>query len=235
LRWNGPAVSSLAPPLLAGLVLVVLVACVNPQSDYDSFLARAASEAVPAGDASSESADDSESPEAGPGTLQGFTGQYVMACVSEVVDSDPKEATYFEVTATFHPAASGGGGTFDFSDQALPLGPGSTPPTTIFGAVGEIATVNGSVVTPDGHCDVVFGPTVVPGAADAVIIGADIDFTDSTLHFIIGPGNHLCAELGGTITSPLDIPALTPSRNICAFTATTGPVSPLTEAEVHCP
>jgi hypothetical protein len=237
MRFGTACTSSFALLFLAAIgstgSTVALGACVDPSKDYDNFLARTASETIPSSDASFDSA----VPEAGVGSLDaGFTGQYVMACVSQVDDSDPKEATYFQIFATFRPAASGGGGTFDFADQALPLGPGSppSPPTTTAGAVGAIASVNGSVVTPDGHCDVVFGPTVVPGAADAVVVGADIYFTNSTLHFIIGPGSQLCAELGGTVTSPLQV-TLDPPLNICALTATTGPVSPLTQADVHCP
>jgi hypothetical protein len=213
---------------IGSMVAFTVLACVNPKTDYDDFVARTADSVptVPADDA----AIDNASPESG------FTGQYVMACVSQVSDGDPKDATYFQVTATFKPAASGVGGTFDFSDQALPLGPGSppAPPTSTAGAIGAVFTVLGSTVTADGRCDVVFGPTVVPGAADAVVVGSDIDFTDSTLHFVIGPGSHLCADLSGTVTSPLNV-TLVPALNICALTPTTGPVEPLTQADVHCP
>jgi hypothetical protein len=216
---------------LGTLGVVALAACVDPNSDYNAFLLRTADAmpTLPADDASLDGA----SPEVA------FSGTYVMACVSEVEDSDPRYATYFWISAAFRPAASGGGGTFDFSDQALTLGPGSppAPPTSISTTerVGDIVTVDGSVVSPDGRCDVVFGPTVVPGAADAVVPMQDIDFTNSTLHFVIGPGSHLCAELGGAVTSPLIIPALTPAKNICALTATDGPVMPMTQADVHCP
>jgi hypothetical protein len=213
---------------LGALVIVALAACVDPNTDYADFLTRTADAmpALPAGDA----ALDGSSPDAG------FSGKYVMACVSQVADSDPREATYFWITATYRPDASGVGGTFDFTDQALMLGPGSppAPPTSISEGVGDIVTVNGSVVSADGRADVVFGPTVVPGSADAVVPTADIDFTNSTLHFVIGPGTHLCAELSGVVTEPLQV-TLDPPLNICALTATDGPVTPLTQADVHCP
>jgi hypothetical protein len=227
--------SSLA---LVAMVAIAHAACVDPQNDYAAFIVRTAEGTRTVDDASIDSAspdDDASIDSAGP--VNAFSGQYVMACVSQVSDSDPKDATYFVVTATFKPAASGAGGTFDYTDQALMLGPGSppAPPASISEGVGAIVTVNGSVVTPDGRCDVVFGPTVVPGSADAVVPGQDIDFTTSTLHFIIGPRSHLCAELSGTVVSPLDIDSLTPSLNICALSPTTGPVVPLTQADVHCP
>jgi hypothetical protein len=219
---------SLSFVAIASMVGFPVFACVNPKTDYDDFVARTADSVPPV--PTEDAAIDNASPESG------FTGQYVMACVSQVSDSDPKDATYFQVMATFKPAASGVGGSFDFSDQALPLGPGSppAPPTSTAGGIGPIVTVLGSAVTADGRCDVVFGPTVVPGAADAVVVGSDIDFTDSTLHFVIGPASHLCAELSGTVTSPLNV-TLVAALNICALTPTTGPVEPLTQADVHCP
>jgi hypothetical protein len=161
-----------------------LAACVDPKSDYDDFLARTSEANAPTGD--DGPASDGASPDAG------FTQDYVMACVSQIADDDPKQATYFVVTVTFV-AAPGGGGTLDFTDQALALtvvGSTVSPSTSISSAVGPVVTVKGSPVSPDGHCDVVFGPTLVPGAADAVIVGSEIDFTDSTLHFLVGPGSH---------------------------------------------
>jgi hypothetical protein len=210
---------------------LALVACVDPKSDYDNYLARTEAGSSPTGDGGPIS--EGASPDAG------FTQEYVMACTSQLANGSAARATYFMVTVAYTPGAPGEDGTLDFTDQALALGPpmpgypSGSPPTRVSPGIGNVVTVNGSPVTPDGHCDVVFGPTSVPGAANP-ITGTDIQFTDSTLHFQVGPGSQLCAELSGDVTEPLILP-LDPTQNICVFKETTGPVEPLTQSEVHCP
>jgi hypothetical protein len=206
-------------------------ACVNPKTDYDNYLARTEGGASPTGEGGPTF--DGASPDAG------FTQEYVMACTSQIAQGSAAQATYFMVTVAYTPGAPGDDGTLDFTDQALMLGPSmagypnGSPPTRVSPGIGDVVTVNGSPVTPDGHCDVVFGATIVPGAANP-ITGTDIHFTDSTLHFLVGPGSQLCAELSGDVTEPLTV-TLDPTQNICIFKETTGPVAPLTQAEVHCP
>ena len=214
-----------------GMALAV-AACVDPQSDYANYLARTEAGASPTGEGGPIS-DGGASPEAG------FTQEYVMACTSQIAQGSAAQATYFMVTVAYTPGAPGQDGTLDFTDQALALGPtmpgypNGSPPAGVSPGIGNVVTVNGSPVTPDGHCDVVFGPTTIPGAANP-ITGTDIQFTDSTLHFLVGPGSQLCAELSGDVTEPLVV-TLDPTQNICVFKETTGPVDPLTQAEVHCP
>ncbi len=209
--------------LLSALALTT--ACVDPAKDYDAYANRTAD-----ADFNGQSADDASFDGAG-GT--GFTNlSLVMACVSQL-EPTIGQATYFTVTTTFHATDMSGDGTLDFSDTALALSPGFTPPANIRSAVGPPAIVNGSTVTA-GQVNVVFGPTDVPAPASP--LGGEIDFSDTTLELRIQNGTLLCGNLAGDVTSPLPI-ALTPSENICIFAppAADGTVPTFTAAQVHCP
>ncbi len=180
-------------------------ACVTPGNDYSAYEDRTANSdfTVQGGDASFD------------GSGAGFTNQnLVMVCTSQVAPASLSDATYFTVTASFHATDNSGNGTLDYSDTALALGPNNAPPTNVSSAVGAPAVVNGSVVT-NGKVAVNFGPTDVPEPASP--LGAEIDFSQTTLTILVQGGTLLCGNLGGSVTEPLPIPMLDPTQNVCVF------------------
>jgi hypothetical protein len=195
--------------------------CVDPQTDYDSWLSRTADARA----AASNPPDAAPAPLDGSVPQQGFTQTYAMACVSQILNSDITEATLFTSTATFKPTATGG--TFDFSDQTL-----LAHATSLSQLVGTPRTVNGTPVAADGRCDVSFGDTTFPGSSN--VVGEDGEIQDTVLHFVIGPGTHLCASLSGNMVQPVTT-ALDPAQNICIYLPTTDQIPPMTQDMVHCP
>jgi hypothetical protein len=211
---------------LALLSALATSACVDPQKDYEDYLARTA-------DADTTPFTGEDSSFDGSSADGGFSNQsYVMACVSQATQDSVSDTTYFVATATFHATDSMGDGTFDFTDNALNANATDTTQT----AGGAPATISGSIVT-GGKVDVVFGMTTVPAPGDPLMLGP-IVFTDTTLHFDIGPGTALCATLSGDVASPLP-QTLVANMNICVFTpfsGSVGTVTPLTQDQVKlCP
>jgi len=220
----GPA-GSFALLSAAAVAGLACPACVNPKQDYDDYLARTA-------DANFTPANTDDASFDGSSADGGFASQsYVMGCVSQATNGSVNDTTYFVATATFHASDTTGDGTFDFVDTALI----ATATDTTQSAGGDTIPINGSVVT-GGKVDVVYGPTSIPASGDPLKIGP-IVFSDTTLHFLIGPGTHLCATLSGDVTAPLP-QTLVAANNICVFfpfSGATGTVTPLTQDQVHCP
>jgi len=203
------------------------LACVDPKTDYDNYLARTAdADTIPVN--TSDASFDGVS-----GDAAGFQGQnYVMVCVSQTLMDNPAQPTLFVATASFMPTDTMGDGTFDFTDTALVVG--ATDTTDLAG--GAPTPVNGSIVT-GGKVDVVFGMTTIPGPADPLVGAGPIVFTEDTLHVLIGPGSNLCATITGHTTEPIATDLTI--DNYCIFFPFEGskgtvPAS-LTLDQFHCP
>jgi hypothetical protein len=207
--------AGLAPVALFG---AVGVACLDPKQDFNDWLALSA---------------DARAPEVvESGTLDavpdgGFTGAYVMACVNDLVPG-VANATVFVAQLTFTEAGGAGNGTFDFSNTPLIAHATDTSMTA-----GMATTVKGSKVTA-GKCDVTFGMTTIPAAANPSGSGT-IVFSDSVLHFQIASSTQVCANLNGHLTMPI-MATLDQPDNYCAFKPAQGTSVPMfTMADFHCP
>ena len=201
-------------------------ACVDPKTDYDDWLIRTTNlrnQTAPENDASYEAS----LPDGG------FTQLYYMACVSQLTDSTITEATIFVANATFTPAETGGGGTFDLTDTALQFGA-----TNLSQTVGPQVVETGIPVSADGVAVINYGMTTIPAAANPLQNGIVV-FGALTLTFQIGPGDNLCALATGNYTAPITLPMITPGQqNLCIYvpmTSTTEPLPTLTQSQVHCP
>ncbi|HEY3820096.1 MAG TPA: hypothetical protein VGL81_23185 [Polyangiaceae bacterium] len=203
----------------------VQAACVTPKDDLDSYETRTADSNF-----NGSTEDDAGFDASG----AGFSNlNLVMACTSQL-EPEVVDATYFTITATFHATDTSGNGTFDFTDTALVLNAGPTPPTNSSDTVGVPAVVNGSVVT-NGKVAVNFGATNVPAPASP--LGSEIDFSMTTLTILIQGGTLLCGNLGGVVTSP-DSLTLNPAQNVCVFAppGTGGTIPTFTQSQFNqCP
>jgi hypothetical protein len=186
---------------------IVMAGCVDPQSDYNDWLARTA-DARAAGSTSDASTSFDAAPPDG-----GFNQVFAMACSTQLAPGFA-DSTRFMATATYTPGTSGGG-QLTFYDQPL-----QAHATSMSQTVGEQTATQTVAVDSSGKAKLVFGPVVLPGAANPVT-GGDADFdSTSTLNFIVGQGS-LCAGLTGNITSPFPI-ALDPTKgDICLFVSST--------------
>lgn len=137
----------------------------------------------------------------------------VMACSSQIDTAQVANATYFVVEATFDEDGTTGNGPLMFTQTPLALGPSLAPPTNISTTVGAPSTATGTVTS--GQVALPFGPASIPAAASP--LGVEFDFSSTTLTITLQGGTPHCATLGGSVTSPLMIPMLVPSQNICVF------------------
>jgi hypothetical protein len=184
-------------------VALVMPGCVDPQSDYNDWLARTA-DARAGGSIIDVGATDGGLPDGG------FTGTYAMAC-STSVNPGAKDATIFTSTMTYTPNASGGG-TLIFQNQPLVVGA-----TTLTQTVGNPSNNQPVPITSDGKGTLVYGPVIIPGAANPVT-GGDVVFSgDATLHFRVLGADTTCAGLTGTITSPLQVSMDPTKGDVCVF------------------
>jgi hypothetical protein len=197
--------------------------CVDPQKDYNDFVAR-----LPDGASTGPSDDggpggEAAPPvEAGPPPDAGFSQTYAMACQTHL-QPGAKSATLFTATATYVPAARGGG-QFTFQSQTLKIN--ATSLSDLVGTQFGPKTVQVDATT--GTASVVFGPTTVVAAANPVT-GTDATFgPDATNIFLVGE-NPLCAGVSGSVTAPLQITLDPKQGDVCILLPSTGTVPTFTD------
>jgi hypothetical protein len=203
-------------------LLAVTAACVDPIHSYDDWLSRTAdARSAPGPAAVDAGATDTGAPAAS------FDRTYLMVCLSSLSSGNASEALLFKARATFTPAGASGG-TLDFSQIPLVVHAQDLSKTA---PLAMLVTVNGSPVAADGTSDVHIGATTIPKEADP--IGADIVFTDSSLHFHVS-ADHLCASLSGQVSQPLST-VLDPAQSFCIFRSPTPPFPTFQASDFHCP
>jgi hypothetical protein len=200
-------------------------ACVDPKQDFDDWLTRTA-DARSAASTVEAGVSDTGVPDAG------FEGTYLMSCLSSLSVGNPADALLFKTTVAFHPSgdrsADTGAGGFDFTQIPLIVHAQDLSQTA---PGGMLVTVDGTPVSAQGTCDVHIGASTIPSQADP--IGADIVFSDSSLHFQVSPDD-LCATLSGHVTAPL-MADLNPAQSFCIFRPGTSPLPTFQAADLHCP
>ena len=135
--WSGP--------LLA--LAVSVVACVDPEKDYNDYVNRTADAHTP------PPMNVDSGAETGPlyAPDAGFTSNtYFMSCLTGNAEGDPSKASTSVVKLTYAPN-SGGGGTITFGNQALTIGASSLANVTGMYNQPSPASVP---VAPDGTATV---------------------------------------------------------------------------------
>ncbi len=221
-----------------GLPLVVLGAtsalvlgaasCVNPQQDFNDYLARAADAQGPPSSTGVVEASAVDAALLHPPDAAVNDTRYVMACETTFGQS-AAEAFLFVATMTFTPSA-GGGGTATLQAQSLPVGA-----KTVDGPVGDVFHFSSGKVAADGTARLLLpGTTTIPAAANPVG-GQDVVASNLGVDLRLFADGTACAGLEGQITAPVST-LLTPSNNPCVFRAAPGGAVPaFTNADFHCP
>jgi hypothetical protein len=225
---------------LALVTFVALVGCVTPLNDYQDFLARTADARAPVAmpppttDASTPAMDASMPIVDGAIPEGGFSGTYYMACLTPLSGGDISMALSFDVTLQVTPLPDGGGSSVTLTTLALVVQ--ATNLSQV--APRAMRTVATGTVDDTGVGWVVYTvPTVIPGGADPVVPGSDIDINagaEYQLH-ITSPTD-ICAGFLAQVTKPLTM-SVTPSNNPCIFRvpAADGALPMLTGSDIHCP
>lgn len=213
-------------PLLA--LTLPVVACVDPQKDYDDYASRTAdAHGVPTitFDAGVDTGP-LYAPDAG------FSNKtYFMSCLTGSAAGNPSEASDFVATVAFVPA-SGGGGTLNFSNRVLKINPGTLSDVASDGMAYQASPMN-APVKPDGTVTMTFGQTQIPGDANPVN-NQPLVFSKTTLDFHIESETQICANLDADLIMPAAMTITGP----CVFRllpSLTTPLPQLQLADYHCP
>jgi hypothetical protein len=211
-------------PLLA--LAISVVACVNPQKDYNDYVDRTADAHAPPPVNVDSGADTGPlyAPDAG------FTTTLLyMSCLTGNAEGDPSKASSSVATVTYAPK-SGGGGTITFGDQALVTGASSLK--NVSGMYYQASPAN-APVAPDGTARVTWQNTTIPGNANPVTM-MDLVFSSTSMDLHVESETQMCGNFSGNLIQPLQTVVTGP----CVFrllpSATSAPPT-LTLSDFHCP
>jgi hypothetical protein len=211
-------------PLLA--LAVTVVACVDPQGDYNNYAGRTADAHAPP-QLNFDSGIDTGplyAPDAG------FTANtYFMSCLTGQAEGDVSKASLSAATVTFTPK-SGGGGTITFGDQPLKVNPSSLSSST--GTFYQASPANAPVAA-DGSVTVTWGDTKIPADGNP-LTGMDIEFTSSQLDIHVESKTQICGNFSGALIKPL----MAPVNGPCVFRllpSASAPIPALQLSDFHCP
>ena len=213
---------------LAALAVPV-VACVDPQQDYNDYSNRTADAhgipALPTFDAG----------EAGPlyAPDAGFmSNDFYMSCLTGNAEGDPTKASLFVAHINYAPA-SGGGGILIFGNQVLKEYPTKLSDLAPGGTYYQALPASGATVNPNGTAHMTYGPTLIPASANPVT-GMDLTFSETILDFHIESESQICANLVGDLTAPIVGQVAGP----CIFRLLGSPTADLPTfqlSDFHCP
>jgi hypothetical protein len=208
---------------------LVCASCVNPQDDFNAYVARAADAQVPpspieTAEASVVDAASLRAPDASfPST------NYAIICVSQLAQ-DISQA--FLLAASISYTASGkGGGTMTYSSQWLPAGA-----TSVNDNPQKVGEITGKMTTVDatGFAKLMIGSDTIPGVSDSIQPSQSADLENLEIDFHIESPTRICASLAANITAPTPA-TLNLGENPCLAVPAAQSWSQLQTADIHCP
>jgi hypothetical protein len=210
------------------VVLLGGTSCVTPQSDYDSYIARAAdAQGPPSSTATAEGgmvdAANLHAPDAA------FTdSKYLMACLSQL-GQEASQALLWVATVQYTPATGGKSAMVTYSNQPL-----AATATDVNSPIGAAIGPFTASIAPDGTGTIKVGHDVLPLEANA-ITHQDVTIENAIIQIRVEADKTMCGFLGGDITSPSPL-TLDPSQNPCIFLPTpNGSWTAFQTTDFHCP
>ena len=210
-------------PRFAALACAAFVGCIDPQSDYNAFVARA-----PAPDAA-PLADDAQVVDPCSVVLAGNpSGTFYGACLTTANSHDIKQATYVKLDATVVKNADG---TASVTSRITSL---VYEPTNVSQTIG--ATSSPPTATISASCTYVLeaGTIVIP--AQANMASTELTLSNTRYRGKLLTPDSSCTALDATLTSPISLD-LTMGGNYCIFRRPMpdGSITLFTLDEINCP
>jgi hypothetical protein len=182
----------------------------HPAGDFEDFGDRVNALAPPVSDGGGNF-------EAAPPPTEAVTGEYYVACLSQLAYGQGSKVFSFFAETKFEPEP-GGGGKLSLALHPLKLGADANPPKVLSKAdiVGETKNVPATTpnVAADGRYTIELGTTTVPGEANP-ITQRNVIIESTKLTGFFGT-SRFCAQLNGNVTQPIPL-TLNPPENICQF------------------
>jgi hypothetical protein len=203
-----------------------VVACVNPEKDYNDYVNRTADAHAP------PPVNYDSGAETGPlyAPDAGFVSNtFLMSCLTGNAQGDPTKASASVAKVTYAPQ-SGGGGTITFGNQALTIGASSLGNVT--GMYYQASPANAPVAA-DGTATVTWHNTTIPGDANPVTM-MDLVFSSTSLDLHVESETQICGNFSGNLIQPFQTLVTGP----CVFRLLPNASSPLPTFQVsdfHCP
>jgi hypothetical protein len=181
-------------------------ACIDPQADYNAFVARA-----PAPEARPPASSDAEMADPCPQILSSKPpgGTFYGACLTTANSGDVTQATYVKLDTTVVPSAD-----FTTGELTVQITSLMVHPTNISQTVG--ATTSPPTAPISTECTYVLeaGTTVIPAAANAASTALTLQNTQYRGKLLTP--DESCSALDATVTSPVMVD-LTKGGNYCIF------------------
>jgi hypothetical protein len=218
--------SMFVSPLFA--LAVPVVACVNPQQDYNDYSSRTADAHTPPTFAFDASVD--TGPLYAPDAAF-TTNLYFMSCLTGNAEGDISKASLSVAHVVYTPNGGGGGGTITFGDQPLKINPTSISDVT--GTYFQANPMSGASVAADGTATVTWADTTIPGDGNPVTM-MDLEFSSSSLAIHVESETQICGNLSGNLIKPFATLVTGP----CVFRleqSATSPIPQLQLSDFHCP
>jgi hypothetical protein len=207
---------------------LVCSSCLNPQDDFNAYIARAADAQVPP-----SSVDTAEASVVDVAALRApdasfMNGDYVVICVSQLAQ-DISQAFLLKASLTYTPGSSGGGALV-YESQWLPAGATNTSNPQTEGSIGPLPAVK---IDYTGAGTVTVGSDNIPAISNP-IDGEEAVLSNLQLDFHIESPTHICAQLGAQILHPQPA-TLNVGENPCLIIPAAGGWSQLQTSDIHCP
>jgi hypothetical protein len=201
--------------------------CIDPQGDYDAFVARA-----PAPDAQI-AAGDAQATEPCAQVLAGTpAGAFYGACMTTASSGDVTQATYVKLDTTVDASAR----TLTVGITSLLRDPTSAlhNPTNVSQTVGATTNPPPSPISQDCTYVIEAGTTVIPAKANAASM--DLTLTGTRYRGKLLTQDESCTALDAMITVPVPID-LTKGGNYCIFrrAPADGTITPFKVTDFVCP
>jgi hypothetical protein len=225
--WQGPrgALPAFARAFPFALSAAAAAACIDPQGDYDAFVARA-----PAPDAAISGGSDAQVADPCPTVLAGPpSGVFFGACMTTASAGDVTQATYVKLESTIAPSADHTTGELTARITSLVRNP-----TNISQTVGATTTPPAAPISKDCTYVIEAGTMVIP--ADSNAAKMDLTLEGTRYRGKLLTSDESCSDLDATITMPVTID-LTKGMNYCVFKRAPpgGAVTLFKLADFECP
>lgn len=198
--------------------------CIDPQGDYDAFVARA-----PAPDAQ-VTTNDAQASEPCSQVLSGTpSGTFYGACLTSVSPGDVTTAIYVKLDTTVVPSADHTTGQLTVSIASLVRNPTNVSQTT-----GDTYHPPTAPISNDCTYVIDAGLMVIPAAATSAMM--DLTLSNTRYRGKLLTQDSSCNALDATITMPITID-LTKGGNYCIFrrAPADGSITPFELSEFACP
>ncbi len=233
-RRRAPRLSPLRSAALLGVLALplalVCASCLNPETDFDQFVDRAADATAPPMPSSTSEASTIDVASLRAPDASFDDTKFAMICISQL-GQDISEALLWVVDLKYDKSDGGPGGTLTYTSNSL-----AAHSTDINSPLPGTLVTETATIDSHGAGNIGIASSTLPAAANG-IGGTPVGLANVVEAFHIESPTQICATLGAQIMTMGAVVTLVPDENPCIFlpTDSKGQWGPVTTDQVHCP